>query len=338
MTSNSAPPPGDLGEDGEFVGALTFLQNNGIINENGSSFLTRIAAEAFFEATRSCQGAGFAGQIIQLECNPPSLNGRSISDNRNCVYCRQIKQQAYTMRTQLEQEASQLSQGAYQAQSLDANLRQQIDSDNIGLDPCRYVCAACVLEDTDQVERLRFSATCNFNDPDFNSRFVAVMQNTIVQQVQTVKQYLTTLNVTTIPSTIAEQLSQKINLQLTSSVREDIMASVRAYQSISFQPGSYSILASGNSQVFSVKVAFQFFERQRLQAKIYDSTKYNTFVSALKSKTSSKDLRKDIRKAIRSLSDMWKTIEGKIIMILITIFLILLVGMIAYLEVMRTRT
>lgn len=322
------------------LAGIDFLHQNGMSDKDSSSIVQAVTAESFFSAVNQCQGTSAVASVIDLNCDP----GEGFEENEGCRLCRAIKLDAVKQEELLEREAASRSADSdepYQRQAMNPRIRAVMTdveaNDYPDDDPCRYVCRSCLAENTEQSNFLTMRQDCAW-DADFSTNFKAAMHDRMTSILQGKKQVLDTAKAGEAIDTgkAVEQIVNRVSDRFTVAVRNYARQSVLQFQTMTFAPGSQSILATKNTQVFDARVVMDVVQGEVATHKLFDQadvdaqvTQYSKHVGELGG------VRDSLAGAVRDFKDLWSNAKGQLMMIVTGVLLIFILAAGAFMYFMR---
>jgi hypothetical protein len=322
------------------LAGIDFLHQNGMSDRDSSSIVQAVTAESFFSAVNKCEGTSAVASVVDLNCDP----GEGFEENEGCRLCRAIKLDVVKQEELLEAEAASRSAGTgapYAAKAMGADVRAVMvdvgENDRPDDDPCRYVCRSCIAENTEQSNFLTMREECAWDD-SFTRNFQAAMHDRMASILQGKKQVLDTTGAGAAIDTgkAVEQIVNRVTDRFTVSVRNYARQSVLQFQTMTFAPGSQSILATKNTQVFDARVVMNVVQGEVATHKLYDQadvdaqvTQYSKHVGELSG------VRDSLAGAVRDFTDLWSNAKGQLMMIVTGVLLIFILAAGAFMYFMR---
>ena len=323
------------------LAGIDFLFQNGMSDRDSSSIVQAVTAESFFSAVNKCEGTSAVASVIDLNCDP----GEGFEENEGCRLCRAVKLDAVKQEELLETEAASRSAATdtpYQKQAMNARARAIMtdvggESNHPDDDPCRYVCRSCIAENTEQSNFLTMRESCAW-DENFSRNFKSAMHDRMTSIIQGKKQVLDTAKAGEAIDTgkAVEQIVNRVHDRFTVSVRNFARQSVLQFQTMTFAPGSQSILATKNSQVFDARVVMDVVQGEVATHKLFDQSDVDAQVSEYSKHVGAlTGVRDSLAGAVRDFEDLWSNAKGQLMMIVTGVLLIFILAAGAFMYFMR---
>ena len=312
-------------EGGEFYAAQDFLYSKGLSQEDGKSWMNRVIAEAIFNSIEVFSSSGAAGQFVDVKCDPDPIPGRAFADNQSCIQCQAIRDLAFTTREAIEAEAVKLSKGKYTRQHLTGEVKARWESTDAFVDPCRYVCYNCILENNDQVAYLQLDSSASWTD-EFKNAFERQLRNTVTVEVIEKQKDLEKAKKHFDPGEVSTHIIMMMTERFWETQVIQVFNLVVTFQEIRIANNSNSVVASRNVQKFSGRAILQFVASITADVAFYDQAEVDQTVQDYEKFDTFGDLQDDLKHVVSSLGDLWKNVWGKIIVIMISVLMIVIVG------------
>lgn len=330
---------GGIDEGLNFLAGVDFLHQNGATEENGKSFISRVTAEAFFEATNTCGQALDQASIRSLFCRPngtdaeiadfKDTHGRDpfpYEQNSSCRLCRSMLNYFLKGQQQLEDDAERISGGDYTAKEVGKDVLDRYGQELTSTDPCRYSCVSCIAENIEQLSLVTMNEDCTYNN-EFEASFRRSLSAKINDQVATSQEVFSSAGINDPVNLAGEQITDIIDARFKAEVNNDTFSAVKAFQQITIEDGSQEILLANDKQAISVDVVVSILEKTVLKDNLYEQEVFDAQIAAYQKNVSElQGLRGSLGEIISSIGDMWDTVQGRLVIIIAAVLMIIVLG------------
>lgn len=330
---------GGINQGLNFLAGIEFLHQNGATEENGKTFISRVTAEAFFEATNTCGQALDQASIRSLSCRPNGTDGEiqtfretygrdpyPYEDNSSCRTCRSMLSYFLKGQRQLEKDAERLSDGDYVAKDIGKSVLERYQQELTVTDPCRYSCVSCIAENIEQLSLVTMDENCTYNDA-FEALFKQSLTAKINDRVADAQQLFAGTGINDPVSLAGEQITDIINTRFKAEVNNNTFAAVKSFQQITIEDGSQEILLANDKQAISVDVIVSVIEKTILKDDMYEQAQFDAQIAAYqKNVTELQGLRGSLKKIISSIGVMWDTVQGRLVIIIAAVLMVIVLG------------
>ena len=326
-----------MADDGLLVySGLNVLQSMGFSSVSGKQFSIQAISKAYFNATLECDESSEIINSIDLTCQP--TGSTAYDQTRGCLYCQNLKESMVNARAQLEQESYTRSDGKIKQQTMSPDVARawkQPDEEgySIVFDVCRNICEACIIEGVDQRSRLHMTASCSQANPDFLARMKNDIEVSIRQKlndhVQEFNKIDASLDFGAVSGSMSDTLMSVFQQDLATKMYEGVLA----IQQLAMDD-SESIVVSNVTQSFSADISESICDRASINVDFYSQDKVDAQETIIQNNSSGlNELRSAVEGSVDSLGSLWSLLEGKLIIIAVLIFTLLLTGLGAFLLV-----
>lgn len=325
---------GSLDSGGTFYTAMNVLQSQGFSSIDGKGFTIQAMSRAFFHATSGCSGSGDIVNAVNITCSPTL--SVPYDQTSGCLFCQETKKRIVTERLAMEKEAALRSGGSYTAEEMSSRVAaawsQPGDSDyTIAEDVCRNMCEACIVEGVEQNSRVHMDTACSAIDSSFITRMQSSLKLQIQQELATHSAAINKLDASLDTGLVDSQMTDRIQTVFQESFKQDLVLAVIAFQELEIEQ-SESIVVSRVSQSISASVVESIASRIAINVDFYNSDEVTAQQKVMEDNSSGlSELRDSVVDSVDSLNTLWTTLEGRLIIIAVAIFLTVVVGLVALL-------
>jgi hypothetical protein len=299
----------------KFFATLEYLQGLGYDVGSPNEIVVRSMSDVYFQIVQRCSSTADVVSRRDLNCDP----GLNFQQNEGCRLCRGIKYGAAEIR-----QKAMLFLGSDQPDYVD----QRFDRTKEPLlppldDPCRYVCMSCLSENNKQTNIVRMSVNNEACDwPNVREEFMAKLKEQITESMSAASAIAADLNLvkaSNLPQTyvqITQDTLQKYEIVL----EKDVHQALLQYQSILFEPGSTSIVASSNVQEISSNVVLDIMSSETLRVgELYNRAALNAHLVEIAQKVESENLIKVFQRAGALVQDAYYYVMDSVYIIVLAV-------------------
>ena len=302
----------------------SFLNNESAVNGgiNGPDFIISTLSRSFFNATSNCQRSSQLTSTVDIDCGP---TGPSYETTSACQLCKAMQVGLPAVFDAMQDEAI----------ARDPSLTKQTlapgtdwVSEFPSQDTCRFLCNACAISGTSQVNHLSMNAECAEIDASFQETMQTQMEAIIRNKLNSHAEQLERVNSGIDTGIVSAEMSSDLMVYFNTTIKVDVVASILALQEIRIEPGSESIVVSDTSQAFTIDMITSVMNRLATennllnQAQIEAYDEYYSDNSALLSNGAEDSL----NQSLNSVADLWDSLSGRIVLIGVAVLGLAVVG------------
>jgi hypothetical protein len=279
-----------------------------------------VIARSFIQATADYQTEIEIGQNLRVHCTPSAVGGRP-EDSDACVNCylavgeRQVARYNY-----LKSRGSKPTESYAEEM---ANYATQLEA-------CKTSCKACVISDVSQTQSFQWKSGA-FNKSSVKTKFDSVLKTNVSQALDDNQDVLNSLAGVLGPSdrqNVKSYVANRISARINQDTLEEIYNRIKQVQNVTLS-GS-GIYEQGITQNAAISGLVDIISDKKISDTILTATEVINYQTIHNDENTVGALGESLRKAALSFGELFDSIVGKIMVLVVAAVLLAATGLSLY--------
>ena len=306
------------------IAALYNLGDHGQLDSSSASgIISNIVSYGFTVATIQCTQSFFVDQEITVECDNPII-GEAVSNNSNCVRCKEIVQTIIDNRAKLDEDAMKQNPKYIPTEPLQTAVNVvngHLENHNDGV--CQYVCMQCIAQNVKQNTRMTVEADCDTVAQSYITAFTTGMsyqaEFELTKHQNALKNAGFAITKQDDLTSLAVQLSDTIIQMTLNKSLNSLNQNALSIQRTRISPGSTSVVLQNIEQSMSISMFTSLASATYNDTVMKNAVNYNVLVKQIEIETNFNDLIKDLDATVHTMDDLLISLVGKVLITIIAL-------------------
>jgi hypothetical protein len=297
--------------------AFAYYMGEGNTETNYVEFQNQLISTSVFNVISQCTSLSQSTQFMSYEC--VGGGGTVFAENSGCTACLESHRQFELYRNEFEIAAAERNSN-YTPKTI-SDLPASIN-EAWGIDKtCLFPCKDCIVSNVTQTSSLTLNVECEF-DANFEANLKSQVKAAITDTIKNKQDVFGLLGsiFATNDSTLENDYANEVVSGFDATVKSQVMADIKTIQNIVIED-SRSIYVNNLSQTVHVNGIVSSLSKANFVNNITNKVDFDAALEQIKKNDTTGDLAASILKTVTGLADIFDSVCGKTVIMIVVILI-----------------